>query len=136
MLKAKNTSTILENPDQPHIILTGWDNRNAQLTEEFIALNDYKINEFVVPSAGRSLTHKPLQIVAIGKYRDFDKNGKPDYLRGLRITLKCLDTAQTFTVTENDLKDGYDSITLEQWAADLARFSLGALKNQIKYNWK
>tara|TARA_R110001599_G_C12116297_1_gene648470 strand:- start:76 stop:570 length:495 start_codon:yes stop_codon:yes gene_type:complete len=133
MLKTKISSAALQSPLQPHSALKGWDTRNAMLTEEFIALNDYKVNEFVIPANARQMTVRPLQILAIGKYRDFDNNGKKGYLHGIRITLKCLETGQAFTVTENSLKDDYNTITLEQWAAELADFKLQALKQSIYF---
>ena len=132
MLKAKNPITVLQNPSQPHVALKGWDTRNARVEEEFIALNDFKVHGFVIPANGRQMTVRPLQILAIGKYRDFDKNGKPGYLHGIRITLKCLETCQVFDVTESDLQTSYKTITLALWAAELADFKLAALKQSIK----
>ena len=131
MLKTKISSAVLQNPLQPHSALKGWDTRNAMLTEEFIALNDYKVNEFVIPANGRKMTVRPLQILAIGKYRDFNEAGKAGYLHGIRITLKCLETGQVFDVTENDLQTSYKTITLGIWAAELADFKLAALKQSI-----
>lgn len=133
MLKTKISSAVLQNPSQPHAILKGWDTRNAMLIEEFIALNDYKVNEFVVPVSARNMTDRPLQILAIGKYRDFNKVGKAGYLHGIRITLKCLETGQVFGVTENQLYNTYATTTLEIWAAELAGFKLRALKQSIYF---